>query len=1033
VEGVTDVSNFYAGKAVPETLGEILVTPKDIFKEDGDIDVYLPEEEGTYYDPEPMTIDTDFVLEIATDASYAADQMSRRSDLGVIIFINGGPVDWHCIRMTGIADSSCNAEYCAMSIGTKQALIIRELLRFIGIHLGPDTIFCDSTSAMQVAKNPHTLGAARSLGIRMHGTRYSIAKKGTELKHSISEDECADFVTKRMPRKKLARLSVVFFNNLRVGWELNPDMILPSRDGEWYPDINGGVIGQSHVDLSSSDDNQSSSSVQVFVTTCSEERHAIDFEPNDTVGMFKMKICAVSGVPIDQQMLSFGGVQLLHGRTLQDYNIMGGAILNMVVRPRGGRNFDSDDEASDDDHVDEDDDFDDEFDDLPAVLPLDQEDDEALTQAHYSDYPHLSPPHDHVFTPAQQAWSQQYMPVNASESWPPNALMIMALLGHRPYHEAYEMDSIINRRYHLVFYASWPGPSSIPPVYTHALMLANLDQGHQTALWYRAFDLAVDVDVSTDAFRNVTYSRAAHAQIYADNVPFVIDHPDGYGPNLGQGNRTLENSLDLIDAIAETRRPRQSIIAPAVFDDDLLDTSFEATAIGRVIIASMTDKHGSSCTQTIPLSVLHGRPTVRRDGVRPSHDQQASLSANLPDDVKVEYLRRKYAPEVPPSTTTGHLTRTPDQQARWDQHMGVALMKMGPLPMNAMWNDAMKDEMTRLEELGAFSYPDKSNPRTLEDERLRLVQMDLDVDDMNAFFQDEQLAHGDEIDTTNLESALQLMQSSSINLSPKGDYQALLRHARGKGHCDGAQFDLFVNDPKHGQLWPGSSSYDMSPGPSTPPGSPPVVPSSSSDAPLPLPLSWHSARQNNVFDSAREAELNAGARGIHGNSTEDPNDDDRLGVGHFVLGSHNPSFNFIRYEMLDEDCVACYKPTSRLASCRTCEGYVCLSCGNPRCANCDGHLIRDPHRMNYKLAVFPRDTTPNDFDSRAGYVQNFTEEDKRRELLDARSMAVEIAEEARLPFITRMKLINSKREQDIQLIEEDLQHFSNTDGYNCPE
>ena len=201
VEGVTDVSNFYAGKAVPETLGEILVTPKDIFKEDGDIDVYLPEEEGTSYDPEPMTVDTDFVLEIAADASCAADQMSRRSDLGVIIFINGGPVDWYCIRMTGIADSSCNAEYCAMSIGTKQALVIRELLRFIGVHLGPDTIFCDSTSAMQVAKNPHTLGAARSLGIRMHGTRYSIAKKGTELKHSISEDECADFVIPACPAR----------------------------------------------------------------------------------------------------------------------------------------------------------------------------------------------------------------------------------------------------------------------------------------------------------------------------------------------------------------------------------------------------------------------------------------------------------------------------------------------------------------------------------------------------------------------------------------------------------------------------------------------------------------------------------------------------------------------------------------------------------------------------------------------------------------------------------------------------------------
>ena len=99
--------------------------------------------------------------------------------------------------------------------------------------------------------------------------------------------------------------------------------------------------------------------------------------------------------------------------------------------------------------------------------------------------------------------------------------------------------------------------------------------------------------------------------------------------------------------------------------------------------------------------------------------------------------------------------------------------------------------------------------------------------------------------------------------------------------------------------------------------------------------------------------------------------------------------------------------------------------------------------MNYKLAVFPRATTPNGFYS--SYVQTFTSEDRRRELLDVRSMAVEIAEEARLPFTIRMKLINDKREQDIKQVEqdlldfsiasweEDLQHFTNTDGYNCPE
>ena len=52
------------------------------------------------------------------DASYAAEDSSRRSMLGGIIFFNGGPVDWFSILMKGIAGSSFGSEYCAMSMGT---------------------------------------------------------------------------------------------------------------------------------------------------------------------------------------------------------------------------------------------------------------------------------------------------------------------------------------------------------------------------------------------------------------------------------------------------------------------------------------------------------------------------------------------------------------------------------------------------------------------------------------------------------------------------------------------------------------------------------------------------------------------------------------------------------------------------------------------------------------------------------------------------------------------------------------------------
>ena len=184
-----------------------------------------------------MTIDTAFTITTATNASYAADDSSRRSMLGGIVFLNGGPIEWYSVLMKGIADSSFNAEYCSMSMGTKSTLVILPMLEFMGIRPPPTIQYCDSTSAKQVAANPKALGAARSLGIRMHTTRYAIAKSNLQLKYSITEDMVADFLTKRLPRRKLARLSLIFFNNLCTDWPDDSDNLRPCKGVEWYLDL----------------------------------------------------------------------------------------------------------------------------------------------------------------------------------------------------------------------------------------------------------------------------------------------------------------------------------------------------------------------------------------------------------------------------------------------------------------------------------------------------------------------------------------------------------------------------------------------------------------------------------------------------------------------------------------------------------------------------------------------------------------------------------------------------------------------------
>jgi hypothetical protein len=167
--------------------------------------------------------DPNFRVKIWNDATYAADRASRRSDIGFGVFMNGGPIVWNQLKLQGVADSSFSAEYCGCSAGTKAAIPITEELRFMGIQPRPTGQYCDSTSAVQIARNPNNLGAARSLGIRLHTIRYAIAHQGLQLRYSITEDMVMDMLTKRLARKKLARFAAIFFNVLGNDWKSNPD------------------------------------------------------------------------------------------------------------------------------------------------------------------------------------------------------------------------------------------------------------------------------------------------------------------------------------------------------------------------------------------------------------------------------------------------------------------------------------------------------------------------------------------------------------------------------------------------------------------------------------------------------------------------------------------------------------------------------------------------------------------------------------------------------------------------------------------
>ncbi|CAL9233575.1 unnamed protein product [Arabidopsis halleri] len=136
------------------------------------------------------------------DSDHAADLDRRRSITGYLFQVGGNTVSWRSGLQHIVAISTTEAEYMALAEATKEALWLKRITCELGFPQKSVEIFCDSQSAICLAKNNVFHERTKHIHIRFHFIRDVIAEGDLVVTKIDTQINPADILTKSVPVKK---------------------------------------------------------------------------------------------------------------------------------------------------------------------------------------------------------------------------------------------------------------------------------------------------------------------------------------------------------------------------------------------------------------------------------------------------------------------------------------------------------------------------------------------------------------------------------------------------------------------------------------------------------------------------------------------------------------------------------------------------------------------------------------------------------------------------------------------------------------
>jgi hypothetical protein len=131
----------------------------------GDVKEMIPSDD-------PVPCGKEVYLRLFVDSDHAGEQFTRRSRIGLVIYLNTAPIVWFSKCHPTVESSVFGDEFVAMNNGVETCRGLSYKLRMMGVTLsGPTCVYGDNMSDVHNTQMPESVLKKKSNSILYHAVR----------------------------------------------------------------------------------------------------------------------------------------------------------------------------------------------------------------------------------------------------------------------------------------------------------------------------------------------------------------------------------------------------------------------------------------------------------------------------------------------------------------------------------------------------------------------------------------------------------------------------------------------------------------------------------------------------------------------------------------------------------------------------------------------------------------------------------------------------------------------------------------------